>query len=154
MPDDRTEPDQALARARNYGPGSTEAPADVLKWRALLRRSGHPVPARVLSRQLANDGHYPAIDVLHSVSRLLPDLASPAEQQLARAAIAMLSVHDKNHPMVEIGAYRAGSNPLLDRALKLVPEINRFCQQPVDGPVLRADALRALEALVGTQRNG
>ena len=103
----------------------------------------------VLSRQLANHGHYPAIDLLHSISRLLPDLATKAEQQAARAAVALLSVHEKNHQMVEIGAYRAGTNPQLDRALKLMPDLNRFLQQDAGTPVPRADALKSLAALVG-----
>jgi flagellum-specific ATP synthase len=106
----------------------------------------------VLSRALANHGHYPAIDLLHSVSRLLPDLASAAEQQLARQALALLAAHDKNHQMVEVGAYRAGTNPQLDRAIRLVPELNRFCQQEVGQPVARADALRALQALLGAEK--
>ena len=103
----------------------------------------------MLSRQLAQQGHYPAIDLLHSASRLLPDLATKAEQQAARAAVALLSVHEKNHQMVEIGAYRAGTNPQLDRALKLMPDLNRFLQQDAGTPVPRGDALKSLAALVG-----
>ena len=105
----------------------------------------------VMSRQLANHGHYPAIDVLHSISRLLPELASPQEQQLARAAVAMLSVYEKNHQMIEIGAYRAGSNAQLDRAMRLMPEFNRWLQQEIDGPVTRAQALQALTALMAQE---
>jgi flagellum-specific ATP synthase len=105
----------------------------------------------VMSRQLANHGHYPAIDVLHSISRLLPELASPQEQQLARAAVAMLSVYEKNHQMIEIGAYRAGSNAQLDRAMRLMPELNRWLQQEIDGPVTRAQALQALTALMAQE---
>ncbi|HWI09724.1 MAG TPA: FliI/YscN family ATPase [Burkholderiaceae bacterium] len=106
----------------------------------------------VMSRQLANHGHYPAIDVLHSVSRLLNDLASPQEQQLARAAVALLSAYEKNHQMIEIGAYRAGSNPQLDRAMRLVPELNCWLQQETGKPVARAEALQALTALLGPEK--
>jgi flagellum-specific ATP synthase len=105
-----------------------------------------------MSRSLANHGHYPAIDLLHSVSRLLPDLATASEQQLARAAVALLSVYDKSHQMVEIGAYRAGTNPQLDRALRLVPELHRFCQQEVDKPVQRAQALQTLANMLGSDK--
>jgi flagellum-specific ATP synthase len=105
----------------------------------------------VMTRSLANHGHYPAIDVLHSVSRLLPDLASPQEQQLARAAVSMLSVYEKNHQMVEIGAYRSGTNAPLDRAMRLMPELNRWLQQETDRSAPRADALKALAALMGQE---
>ena len=104
-----------------------------------------------LSRQLANQGHYPAIDLLHSISRLLPDLATPSEYKLARAAVALLGTYEKNHQMVEIGAYRAGTNPPLDRAMRLAPELNRLLQQEVDRPMTRADALHGLAALLGTE---
>lgn len=102
----------------------------------------------VLSRQLANQGHYPAIDLLHSISRLLPDLASAAELKLARTAVSVLSTYEKNQQMVEIGAYRAGSNPALDRALRLAPELNRLLQQDADKPVGRAEGLKALTTLL------
>ena len=105
-----------------------------------------------MSRQLANHGHYPAIDLLHSVSRLLPELATPAEQQLARAAVAVLSLYEKSHQMVEIGAYRAGTNPQLDRAIRLLPELNRFCQQETDRPVARGDALQALATVLAGEK--
>lgn len=105
-----------------------------------------------MSRELANHGHYPPIDLLQSVSRLLPELASASEQQLARAAVALLSTYQKSHQMVEIGAYRAGTNLQLDRALRLVPELHRFCQQEINGPMPRSQALQALTALIGTEK--
>jgi flagellum-specific ATP synthase len=113
--------------------------ADAL--RAML--DGHVV----LSRELANQGHYPAIDVLRSVSRLLPQLATPAEAELVRQTVALLALHERSRAMVEIGAYRAGSNPALDEAIRLVPEIHRLCQQPTSLAATRAQALQALGAL-------
>ena len=104
-----------------------------------------------LGRPAGHHPDYPAIDVLHSISRLLPELASSQEQQLARAAVAMLSVYEKNHQMIEIGAYRAGSNAQLDRAMRLMPELNRWLQQEIDGPVTRAQALQALTALMAQE---
>jgi flagellum-specific ATP synthase len=106
----------------------------------------------VLSRKLANQGHYPSIDVLASCSRLLPDLATEQEARWARQCVAQLATYDKSHQMVEIGAYRAGTNPALDKALKLVPQIERFCQQAVDAPVARADALRGLRGLLAAEQ--
>jgi flagellum-specific ATP synthase len=105
----------------------------------------------VMSRKLANQGHYPSIDVLASCSRMLPDLATAQEALLARHCVAQVASYDKSHQMVEIGAYRAGTNPALDKALKLVPQIERFCQQAVDAPVARADALRALRSMLAPE---
>jgi flagellum-specific ATP synthase len=105
----------------------------------------------VMSRKLANQGHYPSIDVLPSVSRLLPELASAQDLRLARHCIAQLAAYDKSHQMVEIGAYRAGTNPALDKALRLVPQIERFCQQAVDAPVARDEALRSLRAILAAE---
>jgi flagellum-specific ATP synthase len=102
----------------------------------------------MLSRQMANHGHYPAIDLLHSVSRLLPDLLSKAEQETVKAAIALLSTHDKSHQMIEIGAYRAGMNPALDRAIKLLPDLHALLRQDVDTATPRYDAMGQLRQLM------
>lgn len=103
----------------------------------------------VLSRELANHGHYPAIDVLASTSRLMTDLTSREERQLVQRAVAALSIYQKNKDMVELGAYRAGSNAELDAAIKLVPEINRFLCQEMDQSVSRADTMIRLRAILG-----
>jgi flagellum-specific ATP synthase len=101
----------------------------------------------VLSRELAHRGHYPAIDVLQSASRLLPDLASAPVRELALAAQRLLALLERNRPMVEIGAYTAGVNEELDRALKAEPALNAFLRQR-EGGVSREEALRLLaEAL-------
>jgi flagellum-specific ATP synthase len=102
----------------------------------------------VLSRELANHGHYPAIDVLASASRLLPDLASAEERELARRAVAALSVHARGKDLVDVGAYRAGANPELDAALKVVPELNRFLCQGMEEAHARKDGLARLKALL------
>src|SRR5208283_2923001 len=85
----------------------------------------------VLSRTLAHAGHYPAIDVLQSVSRLVgeivpPDLAA-AGQQL-RGALAVLR---EKEDLVAVGAYQPGSDPALDAALSHRPRIEHFLRQPV-----------------------
>ncbi len=97
----------------------------------------------VLSRELAHRGHYPAIDVLQSASRLLPDLASAPVRDLALAAQRLLALLERNRPMVEIGAYTAGVNEELDRALKAEPALNAFLRQR-EGGVSREEALRLL----------
>ncbi len=85
-----------------------------------------------LSRELAHRGHFPAIDVLASLSRLMPAITAPEHQAVARELRQLLSVYKEGRDLVEIGAYKAGTNPDLDRALALMPRIEAFLQQSTD----------------------
>jgi flagellum-specific ATP synthase len=104
-----------------------------------------------LDRGIASRGRYPAIDLAHSVSRLLTDLASKEEQALVRRVLKLLSVHAASRELVEVGAYRAGSNPELDTALKLLPALEEFLSQDAGTRTSRADALRQLRAVLGAR---
>ncbi|MBI3636618.1 MAG: FliI/YscN family ATPase [Candidatus Rokubacteria bacterium] len=86
----------------------------------------------VLSRDLAERGHYPAIDVLASVSRCMPDVAAPAHATDAQALRALLAAHREVEPLLALGAYRAGSLPVTDRAIAAWPAIEGFLRQAVD----------------------
>ena len=86
----------------------------------------------VLSRDLANRGHFPAIDVLGSLSRLAPDLTDPEALGFAQQLREMLAVHRDGRDLVEIGAYKPGTNPRLDAALQLMPAIDSFLRQRRD----------------------
>jgi flagellum-specific ATP synthase len=97
----------------------------------------------VLSRQLAHQGQYPAIDVLQSASRLLPDLTSPQEREVIHAAVRALALLERNRQMVELGAYEGGSNPELDAALACEGELRAWLRQ-LDGGVPRPEAIRQL----------
>jgi FliI/YscN family ATPase len=83
----------------------------------------------VLSRALANAGHYPAIDLLHSVSRLAPRLATPRQRQAATRLREAMAVLHASEDLVRIGAYAAGANPQLDAALRLENELKKFLRQ-------------------------
>jgi flagellum-specific ATP synthase len=85
----------------------------------------------VLSRDLATQNHYPAIDVLESVSRLNRDLLKPEQLSLTAAAREHLAVYRKNQDLINIGAYPAGSNPVIDRAIALHEPLARFLRQGV-----------------------
>jgi flagellum-specific ATP synthase len=86
----------------------------------------------VLSRDLATQNHYPAIDVLESVSRLNRDLLKPEQLGLAAAAREHLAVYRKNQDLINIGAYPAGSNPVIDRAIALHEPLDKFLRQGVN----------------------
>ena len=101
----------------------------------------------VLSRQLAHSGHYPAIDVLQSASRVMPDVAEARERRLAIEAVGALALLERNRQMVDIGAYEHGSNPQLDRALTARPALAGWLIQR-EGGADRAAAIRSLEAIV------
>jgi len=85
----------------------------------------------VLTRSLAHAGHYPAIDVLGSVSRLIGEIVSPEVEQAGQRLRAALAVLHEKEDLVSIGAYQPGSDPALDVALSHRPQIERFLRQPV-----------------------
>lgn len=83
----------------------------------------------ILSRTLAARNHYPAIDVLNSVSRVMPALTTKEHLQVAAFARKNLAVFEKVRDLVNIGAYVKGSDPEVDMSLLVMPELNRFLQQ-------------------------
>ncbi len=85
----------------------------------------------VLTRELATQNHYPAIDVLDSVSRLTRDLTTGEQQDLAGRARETLAVYRRNQDLIHIGAYPHGSNALIDQAIELHEPLNQFLRQPV-----------------------
>jgi flagellum-specific ATP synthase len=85
----------------------------------------------VLTRELATQNHYPAIDVLESVSRLNRDLLQPPQLELTAAAREHLAIYRKNQDLINIGAYPAGSNPAIDQAITLHEPLNKFLRQSV-----------------------
>lgn len=85
----------------------------------------------VLSRELAQRGHFPAIDVLGSLSRLMPSLANDTQLSQAGAVRELLAAWREGRDLIEIGAYKSGSNPRLDAAVKLKPAIDLFLRQGV-----------------------
>ncbi len=86
----------------------------------------------VLSRDLANRGHYPAIDVLASVSRVMKDVAQPDHVKLREKAIDIIAAYKGAEDMISIGAYVDGSNPRIDQAKKLMPSIDGFLRQDMN----------------------
>jgi flagellum-specific ATP synthase len=102
----------------------------------------------VLARELANHGHYPAIDLLNSSSRLLADIVSAEERSLTQRAVAALSVHAKSRDLIDVGAYRSGSNAELDAALRIMPELDKFLCQGMEQVHARKDGMAQLKSIL------
>ena len=86
----------------------------------------------MLSRKVAARNHYPAIDILSSVSRLMNDIVTPEHKAAAGKLRRLLSVYESNRDLVSIGAYKKGTNPELDDALERIDRIYGFLQQKTD----------------------
>ncbi len=100
-----------------------------------------------LSRKLAARGHYPAIDVSQSVSRLMIDVVDQRHRAAAQLARELLAVYQQHDDLISIGAYRRGSNPLVDLAIDMREPLDAFLRQRVDEPSSIAAATDALVAL-------
>lgn len=102
----------------------------------------------VLSRRLATSGHFPAVDVLESVSRVVPSITSPDQRSLQSEMRRLMAARRDVSELVEIGAYAEGSNPLADRALQLSGEMDAFLCQDLSETVPLEEAWASLFELV------
>jgi len=101
----------------------------------------------ILSRQLAAQGHYPAIDILHSVSRLISAIATPPQKEAARKLRAALSAYREAEDLIQLGAYVSGSNPSLDASIRLRPDLLAFLRQDHTTTAPATETLAHLENL-------
>jgi flagellum-specific ATP synthase len=102
----------------------------------------------VLSRRIAESGHYPAIDVEASVSRAMHEIVAPAHFASARQFRQVLSTYQQHRDLVAIGAYQRGSDPRVDQAIALWPSMQQFLQQDVRERVDLAASLTALDGII------
>ncbi len=100
----------------------------------------------VLARDLAAQNHYPAIDVLGSISRVMNDITDRNHQSARDRLISLMAIYKRAEDLVQIGAYVPGSNPQIDEAIKKMPEINRFLRQGIEEKVDFEQSLRLLTA--------
>ncbi len=98
----------------------------------------------VLSRSLAESGHYPAIDIEASISRVMPDIIESEHLQMARDLRRLYSTYQQNRDLISVGAYRSGADPRIDKAIAKNPAIMDFLQQDMNEAV---DMSRSLEEL-------
>jgi len=101
----------------------------------------------ILSRQLGDQGHYPAIDVLRSVSRLSSALASPRQKEAASRVRQALAAYRDSEDLIQLGAYVAGANPVLDTSIRVRPELLEFLRQDHNTMSGLAETLARMEGL-------
>ena len=103
----------------------------------------------VLSRQLANENHFPAIDIGASISRLMVELVSAEHQRLASRMRNLLSLYQKNADLIAIGAYKRGVNKALDEAVSKIDAVNEFLMQGVAESFSYEETLKRMERIAG-----
>ncbi|WP_426144916.1 flagellar protein export ATPase FliI [Polaromonas sp. DSR2-3-2] len=101
----------------------------------------------VLSRSLAESGHYPAIDIEASISRAMTALITPEQFESVRAVKQMLSRYQRNRDLISVGAYAPGHDAQLDKAIALYPKIEAFLQQTMDERADYATSVSQLHAI-------
>ncbi len=106
----------------------------------------------VLSRALAVQNHYPAIDVLGSISRVMIDVVSKEQKQQANNLLEILSVYKQAEDLINIGAYVKGSNPKIDQALNLIERINRFLRQDINENCSFEHGFQQLKEILQTKK--
>ena len=104
----------------------------------------------ILSRQLGAAGHYPAIDVLNSVSRLQSKISTAEQKSSAQKVREALAMYRDAEDLINLGAYVSGSNPRLDQCIKARPEIMNFLRQDAGINADRVDTLRHLQQLASS----
>jgi flagellum-specific ATP synthase len=105
----------------------------------------------VLSRELAEQGHFPAVDIERSISRVMTSVVDESHQRIARQARAHWATYSRNRELLSIGAYSPGNDPELDRAIALQPAMRDFLRQQIDDASALPETLGALTALAGAQ---
>ncbi|WP_024599215.1 flagellar protein export ATPase FliI [Pseudoalteromonas sp. TAE56] len=103
----------------------------------------------VLSRDLADSGHYPAIDIEKSISRVMPQVVSEPHMQQARVLKQVYSMYQQNKDMITLGAYQKGTDQMLDQAINMMPRVNAFLQQGMRDVISYDDGLQGLAQLLG-----
>jgi flagellum-specific ATP synthase len=106
----------------------------------------------VLSRELAEAGHFPAIDIEASVSRAITDIADDRHLELSRRLKSLHSAYSQNRDFINLGAYQTGADPRVDEAIQRYPAIKSYLQQGMNQRVTLNESLQQLEDLFGGTR--
>jgi flagellum-specific ATP synthase len=103
----------------------------------------------VLSRRLASAGQYPAVDVLESISRVMPDITTLEHRNQVQRFADILATYKEAEDLINIGAYVRGSNPRIDYSLSKIESVRTFLKQGIDDKITITDNMRALHSIVG-----
>lgn len=101
----------------------------------------------VLTRQLAQKGHFPAIDVLQSASRVMKQVTTPDHAKMAVKIRELLATYKEAEDLINIGAYKSGANPKIDKAVKVIDQINDFLKQKTDDSANMTQCLRIMQQI-------
>ncbi len=101
----------------------------------------------VLSRDLANQNHYPAIDILGSVSRVMIDIVKSDHLAARGRLVSLVSTYKRAEDLIQIGAYKEGSNPQIDEAIRMMPRINEFLRQGIYEKVNLEESINKLKSI-------
>ncbi|MCM2353219.1 MAG: FliI/YscN family ATPase [Pseudobdellovibrio sp.] len=101
----------------------------------------------VLSRQLAQKGHYPAIDILQSASRVMKQVTTPDHAKMAIKIRELLATYKEAEDLINIGAYKTGANPKIDKAVRVIDQINDFLKQRTEDSANMTQCLRIMQQI-------
>lgn len=102
----------------------------------------------VLTRKLANENHFPAIDVNASISRLMVNIVPEEHKEAAARLRDILSIYAKNEDLISIGAYKSGTNPRLDDAIARIDRVNAFLMQKIDESFSRDQSVEIMKEIL------
>jgi len=102
-----------------------------------------------LSRKVAEANHYPAIDILGSISRLMSAISAHDHKDAAAKMRKILALYRENKDLIDVGMYQAGTNPKLDIAIEMMPQINAFLQQRTEDSVNMQNTIDTLVNMMG-----
>jgi flagellum-specific ATP synthase len=108
----------------------------------------------VLSRDLASQGHYPAIEIMGSVSRCMGDVVPREQAGVAHKFQEIMATYRRSEDLINIGAYAKGSNPKIDNAIFMIDRLNSYLKQPVEEKVSFAESARQLAAIFAADDKG
>ena len=103
----------------------------------------------VMSRELANRGHYPAIDVSDSLSRVMANIVDPDHLAASQKLKEVVAAYEKERDLILIGAYESGTDPRVDYAIEKIEEVNQFLRQGINEPVDLQESTDQLKAIFG-----
>lgn len=106
----------------------------------------------ILTRELAAQNHYPAIDILNSISRCMTDIVSDKEMNLANRLIEIMATYRESEDLINIGAYVKGSNSKIDYAIEMIDSINKFLKQGIFEKVNYQETIEQMKAILNNEQ--